>query len=108
MGYRRSPNRVAAEQHWRRFVERNASVIAAAGLPPLATSGVAEWDDFLMHGYLAGDPGGFAVDHLSPTQYASLVELAANYFSSGYEFYTPIALRFEDQAALRTRYGEGS
>jgi hypothetical protein len=40
-------------------------------------------------------------------QYAALVELAANYFAAGYEFYTPIALRLDDQAALRTRFGNG-
>jgi len=107
MGYRRSPDRVAAERDWQRFVERNAAVIAAAGLPSLATAGVAEWDDFLMHGYLASDPGGFCADQLSPAQYASLVELAANYFAAGYEFYTPIALHPEDQAALRARFGDG-
>ena len=105
MGYRRSPDRVAAERDWRRFVERNDAVIAAAGLPPLATASVSEWDDFLTHGYLAGDPGGFSVEHLSPPEYASLVEFVANYFDAGYEFYTPIALRSEDQAALRARFG---
>jgi hypothetical protein len=90
---------------WRRFVERNAAVVAATGLPPLATASVAEWDHFLIHGYVARDPGGFAVDQLSPAQYASPVELTANYFTAGYEFYTPIALRVDDQTALRARFG---
>ena len=52
MGDRRSPDRVAAERDWRRLVERNAAVIAAAGLPPLATASVIAWDDFLTHGWL--------------------------------------------------------
>ena len=107
MGFRRSPDRVAAERAWRRFVEGNAAVIAAAGLPPAATASIADWDDFLTHGYLAGDPGTFRVDQLSPAQYASLAELAANYFAAGYEFYAPIALRAEDQAALRARFAGG-
>lgn len=107
MGHRPSPERIAAERDWRRFVERNAAVIAAAALPSLATAGVTKWDDLLMHGYLAGDPGGFSVDKLSPPQYASLLELAGNYFATGYEFYTPVALRLEDQAALRARFDRG-
>jgi hypothetical protein len=35
------------------------------------------------------------------------VELAANYFAAGYEFYTPLALRADDQAALQARFGDG-
>lgn len=107
MGFHRSPDRLAAAETWRRFVERNAAVRSAAGLPPAVTESVAAWDDFLMHGYLAGDPGGFAVDQLTPAQYSSLVELASNYFAAGYEFYMPSALRPEDQKALRTRFGSG-
>ena len=107
MGYRRSPDQVAAARNWRHFVERNAAVVAATGLPPLATASIAEWDDFLMHGYVSGDPGAFDVDQLSAAQYASLVEFAANYFAAGYEFYTPMALRVDDQAALRARFGGG-
>ena len=104
MGYRRSPDRIAADRAWQRFVERNATAISAAGLPPRATASAAEWDDFLMHGYLAADPGRFTVDQLSASQYASLVGLVASYFAAGYEFYTPIALHSDDQTALRARF----
>jgi hypothetical protein len=107
MGFRRSPHRVAAARAWRRFVERNARVIAAAGLPISIVASVATWDDFLMHGRLADDPEGFAIDRLSPDQYESLAELASNYFAAGYEFYTPAALRAEDQDALRARFDAG-
>ena len=107
MGYRRSPDRVAAARNWRHFVERNAAVVAATGLPPLATASITEWDDFLMHGYVSGDRGAFDVDQLSQTQYASLVQLTENYFAAGYEFYTPMALRVEDQLALYARFGDG-
>lgn len=107
MGFHRSPGRLAAAETWRRFVERNAAVRSAAGLPPAVTESVAAWDDFLMHGYLAGDPRIFAVDQLTPAQYSSLVELASNYFAAGYEFYMPSALRPEDQKALRARFGSG-
>ena len=107
MGFHRSPGRLSAAEAWRRFVERNAAVWSAAGLPPAVTESVAAWDDFLMHGHLAGDPKGFAVDQLTPAQYSSLVEFASNYFAAGYEFYMPIALRVEDQRVLRTRFGSG-
>ena len=107
MGFRRSPDRIAAERDWRRFVEHNSTVIAAAGLPPRATATVGEWDDILMHGYLPGDPGAFNIDRLSPVQYASLLEFVSNYFAAGYEFFTPTALRGDDQAVLRARFDRG-
>ena len=107
MGFHRSPGRLAAAEAWRRFVERNAAIRFAAGLPPAVTETVAAWDDFLMHGHLTCDPRGFAVDQLTPAQYWSLVELASNYFAAGYEFYLPSALRAEDQKALETRFGSG-
>ncbi len=68
VGFHRSPDRLAAAETWRRFVERNATVRSAAGLPPAVTESVAAWDDFLMHGHLTGDPRGFAVDQLTPAQ----------------------------------------
>jgi hypothetical protein len=33
-----------------------------------------------------------------------LKELVGNYFQAGYEFFTPLALKPEDQAALRARF----
>jgi hypothetical protein len=105
LGFRRSPDRVNAARAWQRFVERNAALVAAAGLPPAVTARLAHWDDFLVHGCVAGDPDAFGIDQLSPEQYASLAALTANYFAAGYEFYTPMALRAEDQAALRARFG---
>jgi hypothetical protein len=104
MGFRRSPDRIAAAQHWRHFVERNAAVVDAAGLPPSATSSIDDWDGFVMHGFLRDDPSGFSASDLSDTQYSSLLLLVASYFHEGYEFYTPGALRIEDQEALRARY----
>ena len=58
-----------------------------------------------MHGFLASDPGACSVEQLTPTQYESLKELVGNYFHAGYEFYTPLALHSDDQAALRARFG---
>ena len=104
MGFHRSPDRIEAAGRWQRFVERNAHVIAAAGLPPAVTTGIDNWDDFLMHGSLAGDPVGFDVGVMTPEQYASLITLATSYFSAGYEFFAPAALRPENQERLRARF----
>ena len=104
MGFRRSPSRIAAARDWQHFVRENARVLAATGLPPAATTSIESWDDFLMHGFLASDPGAFLVEELTPLQYESLKELVRNYFHAGYEFYTPLALKPDDQAALRARF----
>jgi hypothetical protein len=104
MGFRRSPEAVAAARTWKEFVSRNAALVDATGLPPAALATVVDWDDFLTHGYVVGDPARFAVEQLSPAQYDALVQLAAHYFGAGYEYYTPIALRPDDQAALRDRF----
>lgn len=104
MGYRRSPARTAARHAWLRFVDQNAAVIAAAGVPATVMATISDWDHFLIHGRVAGDPAGSAIDRMSEAQYSALVELAANYFAAGYEFYMPLALHSEDQAAVRNRF----
>ena len=104
MGYRRSPDRVSADRDWKQFVHANAELVASAGLPTSATSSIAAWDEFLMHGYIVGDSDSLLVDQLTPHQYHALVHLTWNYFAAGYEFYTPLALRFDDQALLRARF----
>jgi hypothetical protein len=104
VGYRRSPDRITAARAWRNFIDYNARVISAAGLPRTATVTVASWDHFLVHGHLAGEPAGFTVDELTDAQYSLLVEFVSNYFGAGYEFFTPLALRVEDQLRLRARF----
>ena len=105
---RRSPDRIAAEEGWRRFVEHNAEVVDRAGLPPRAVATVADWDDFLVLGHLAGDTGGFNIAQLNTEQYAVLLQLVVSYFAAGYEFYLPLALHADDQDAMRTRFGLGA
>jgi hypothetical protein len=104
VGLRRSPGRIAAARGWQHFVSANARVLDATGLPPAATTSIENWDDFLMHGFLASDPEAFSVEQLTPLQYESLKELIGNYFHAGYEFYPPLALKPDDQAALRARF----
>ena len=104
MGFRRSPGRIAAARDWQHFVSANAHALDATGLPPAVTTSIENWDDFLKHGFLVSDPGAFAVEQLTPLQYESLKELVGNYFHAGYEFYTPLALKPDEQAALRARF----
>ena len=104
MGFRRSPGRIAAGREWQHFVRENARVLAATGLPSAVTTSIDNWDDFLMHGCLASAPGAFSIEELTPLQYESLKELVGNYFHAGYEFYTPLALKPDDRAALRARF----
>jgi hypothetical protein len=98
---------VAAGKNWERFVQSNARLVEASCLPPDVIATIESWDDLLMHGFLAGDPGGFSLEQLSPEHYRALVELAHNYFDAGYEFYSPSGLHADDQAALRHRFGSG-
>jgi hypothetical protein len=105
VSFRRSPDAVTARAVWRAFLERHASEVAASGLPPAATESAESWDEFLMHGFLSGDPGGFTVDHLSEPRYLALVRLASAYFAEFQGFYTPMALRVADQDALAARFG---
>ena len=104
MGFRRSPDRIAAARDWQHFVTANARVLAATGLPPAATASIDNWDHFLARGSLTSDSGDFSVEQLTPLQYESLKELVGNYFHAGYDFYTPSALKPDDQAALRARF----
>jgi hypothetical protein len=109
MGYRRSKERADAARHWSTFVTRNREVIEAAGLPQVVTQSIDHWDDLLMHGHLDHhrDPAGFNVEQLSEKQYASLLQLVESYFVSGYEYFTPMALRGEDRERLEMRYRIG-
>ena len=106
MTYRRSPGKHAASSEWARFVEANRHVISATGMPALVTSSIDHFDDFLSHGALNRhpDPGTFNVESLSPEQYAALVTLAESYFAAGYEWFTPLALKEDDQYRLRSRF----
>ena len=106
MGYRKSKKKLEAARNWSTFVARNGRVIEAAGLPHAAMESIDKWDDFLMHGYLDHhhDPSGFTVDQLSDEQYGVLLQLVESYFVSGYEYFTPVALRDEDLQVFDMRF----
>ena len=109
MGYRRSKNTAEAARQWSTFVARNREVIEVAGLPKVVTESIDHWDDLLMHGHLDHhlDPTGFTVEQLTEQQYTALLQLVESYFVSGYEYFTPLALRIEDWERLETRYRVG-
>ena len=107
MGYRRFPNRIAATRDWDRFVSANAPIIAASGIPTTYLASIDHFDDFLMHGCLAhhADDTDFQIEHMSTDQYANLVLLVESYFVESYEWFTPVALRPEEQHRLAARFG---
>jgi hypothetical protein len=107
MTYRRFPLRVAAARAWDRFVSANAPTIAATGIPTAYLASIDHFDDFLMHGRLANHPddADFRMEHMSKDQYAKLVLLVESYFAAGYEWFTPAALRPEEQHRLASRFG---
>jgi hypothetical protein len=106
MGYRRSKASVDAAREWSTFVARNKEVIEASGLPSVALVSVDHWDDLLRHGYLDhhDDPTGFTVDQISEEQYGAFVRLVESYFVSGYEYFTPLALKDEDLKWFDSRF----
>ena len=106
MGYRRSPERSSATRQWASFVAANLGRFHAAGLPLLATKSVEHWDDLLMHGRFDHhvNPAHFEIRQLTHDQYAVLVDLTESYFAAGYEYFTPSALKAEDQDRLRSQF----
>ena len=85
----------------------NVGRFEQAGLPLSATQAIGHWDDLLAHGHAAHheDPTRFRVENLTAEQYARLVDLVESYFAAGYEYFTPGALKAEDQARLTARFG---
>ena len=107
MTHRRSPHIVAAARAWDHFVSANAPIIAASGIPGSYLASVDHFDDFLMHGCLAHHPDetNFQIESMSTDQYAKFVLLVDSYFAAGYEWFTPMALRPEEQHRLCSRFG---
>ena len=92
---------------WGEFVAANLERLQSAGLPPLATRSVEHWDDLLRHGRFEHheDPAHFEMSRLTDGQYTVLVDLVESYFLAGYEYFTPGALKADDQGRLGSRFG---
>jgi hypothetical protein len=105
MTNRPSPRKAQAKRQWDRFVSRNQPLITATGLPAAVFSSIDHFDAFVCHGYHDPvDAREFRVESLNPAQYSALVTLAESYFTAGYEWFTPSALRPADQETLRQRF----
>jgi hypothetical protein len=67
---------------------------------------VAHWDDLLRYGHFKyqADPSHFALGSLTEHQYRVFVDLVESYFLAGYEYFTPTALKLEDQSRLTRRF----
>ena|SRR5688572_19212984 len=107
MGYRRSSAQTKAERAWAGFVDANLKRLEAAGLPLLASRSVDHWDRLLMQGHFDHheDPSHFQIESLTDDQYSVFVDLVESYFLAGYEYFTPLALKIEDQDRLGSRFG---
>jgi hypothetical protein len=107
MGHRRSSEETRAKREWAGFVDANLKRLRAAGLPLLASQSVDHWDDLLLHGHFDhhADPSHFKIESLTDDQYTAFVDLVESYFLAGYEYFTPIALKIEDQGRLGSRFG---
>jgi hypothetical protein len=62
-----------------------------------------------MHGRLnhPSELAGFTIAQLSEEQYSALLQLVESYFVHGYEYFSPLALRGEDQQWLDARFRSG-
>ena len=107
MNYHRSAADVTRERAWHTFVGKNEDLFDEAGLPLLARETAEHLSDLLMHGIFDHheDPSTFRTDSLSENQYRALVNLATKYFSAGFAWSTPMALRLRDQKRLQKRFG---
>lgn len=109
MGYRSSKDRIGAASDWAAFLNANAKIIEAAGLPPEITGSIEVWDDFLRRGHGDRDhhAAGGGVDQLGDAQYAALAQVVDSYFARGYEYFSPAVLRADDLHRLDMRYRDG-
>jgi hypothetical protein len=106
MAYRRPPDQASAAKTWAAFLAANRGLIEGSGLPTSCTESREHFDDFLMHGHLDhhADPTRFAVEALNEDQYGDLTLLVEAYFTAGYDWFTPLAVRLPDQQRLRSRF----
>jgi hypothetical protein len=69
-------------KRWRDFLQANALLLHASGLPISLYESRKLFDDFLMHGYSGSTR--FSVNGLSAVQREALVEVVVEYLRSGF------------------------
>lgn len=86
MSYRRSKAAALAARAWRGFLQANAALLQASGVPISLYESRELFDDLLMHGYIDHheDPTRFFVGELSDPQREALVEVVARYLLAGF------------------------
>lgn len=98
MTYRKSPRLRMAQEEWRQFIASHERLFAKAGIESGQFCDHSSWEFFLF--------GASAeIAELSEDQYEALAQIVDDYFSAGYEYFTPVALLEETQARLDARYG---
>lgn len=86
MSFRRSKTAVREARAYRDFVQANATLFQASGVPISLYESRDLFDDLLMHGYIDhhSDPTHFFVGRLSAEQRAALVEVVVLYLRAGF------------------------
>jgi hypothetical protein len=86
MSFRRSKKDALASLAWRRFLQENAELLQASGVPISIYQSRELFAYFLMHGciYPHADSTHFLVGQLSAPQRAALIETTARYLRAGF------------------------
>lgn len=86
MSFRRSKTAVRESRVYREFVQANAVLFQASGVPISLYKSRELFDDLLMHGYIDHhpDPTHFFVGQLSAEQREALVEVTVRYLKAGF------------------------
>jgi hypothetical protein len=86
MSFRRSKTAAQEARAWRDFLQANAALLQASGVPISLYESRELFDDLLMHGYIDhhDDSTHFFVGGLSAEQREALVEVAARYLRAGF------------------------
>jgi hypothetical protein len=86
MSFRRSKTVAQESRAWQDFLQANAALFHASGVPISVYQSRDLFDDLLMHGYIDHhpDPTRFFVSQLSDAQREALVEVAVRYLRAGF------------------------
>ena len=86
MSFRRSKTATREARAYRDFVQANAALLQASGVPISVYDSRELFDDLLMHGYIDHhpDPTHFSVGQLSAGQRKVLAEVVARYLQAGF------------------------
>src|SRR5256885_1449065 len=86
MSFRRRKAAAQESRAWHDFLDSNAVLLQASGLPGALYQSRELFDDLLMHGYIYHhtDPTYFVVGQLSASQQEKLIEVVVRYLQAGF------------------------